>query len=106
MFKYEWVWHKNTSGGFSGAKYAPMKYHENILVFSQNKTTYNPQFQEYSESTQKRFKDGEKVNRQSQLVKATNQIHNGMSYEGTQPILLSRGGYPTLMKKSVPNTMA
>lgn len=33
MFKYEWVWFKNVPTGMAQAKYAPMKYHENILVF-------------------------------------------------------------------------
>ena len=93
-FRYEWIWHKNSSGSFATAKKQPMKYHENILVFSKKQTTYNPIFQEYSKSTQHRFKDGEKVNRNKQLVKSTNEIQKGLSFEGEQPILISRGKYP------------
>lgn len=35
MFKYEWIWYKPGTGtGYVNAKNMPMKYHENILVFS------------------------------------------------------------------------
>ncbi len=33
-FKYEWVWVKAISSGFLHAKNAPLKLHENIVVFS------------------------------------------------------------------------
>ena len=42
MIKYEWIWRKNTGSGFATAKYMPMKYHENILVFGYGKINYNP----------------------------------------------------------------
>lgn len=32
--KYEWIWSKNHSTGFLNSRYAPLKKHENILVFS------------------------------------------------------------------------
>lgn len=34
IFKYEWIWEKPMATGFLNAKHAPMKCHENILVFS------------------------------------------------------------------------
>lgn len=43
MFKYEWVWEKSHPTGFGSVKYNPLKYHENILVFSNGTTTYTPQ---------------------------------------------------------------
>lgn len=43
MFKYEWVWEKSHPTGLFSAKYQPMKYHENIVVFAKGKTIYNPQ---------------------------------------------------------------
>lgn len=53
MFKYEWVWCKNTSTGFQHAKNMPLRKHENVLVFSKgamghkslckNRMFYNPQ---------------------------------------------------------------
>mgnify|MGYP000601469929 CR=1 FL=1 len=34
MYKYSWVWEKNKCGNYMAAKYQPMKYHEDIVVFS------------------------------------------------------------------------
>ena len=52
-FRYQWVWVKNTPGGFAQAKNKPMPKHEDVLVFSSGKTghvsqcsnrvPYNPQ---------------------------------------------------------------
>ena len=42
MFRYEWVWKKSRPANFMNAKYQPMKYHENILVFSVKKHNYYP----------------------------------------------------------------
>ena len=41
MFRYEWIWKKNIPTGFTMAKTSPMKLHENIIVFSNGKLTYN-----------------------------------------------------------------
>ena len=51
LFKYEWIWEKSRTVGFLNAKNAPLKKHENVLVFSKGKTAncnknnmiYNPQ---------------------------------------------------------------
>ncbi len=98
MFRYEWIWHKNHGGGFATAKFMPMKRHENVLVFYNTKPTYNPIFEEYSDSTKKRFKDGDSVNRWKQVSKSINEVYNGLSYAGEQSILLDRGTYPTTVK--------
>jgi len=55
MFKYEWIWEKRTSTGHLNSKFAPLKKHENICVFSKaaasyvkdasKAMTYNPQWQ-------------------------------------------------------------
>lgn len=42
--RYEWIWEKDNATGFLQAKKAPMKKHENVLVFYQKQPTYNPQF--------------------------------------------------------------
>ena len=42
-FRYEWIWQKNRGTGFLTAKKLPLKIHENILVFYNKQTTYNPQ---------------------------------------------------------------
>ena len=46
MFKYEWVWFKNVPTGMAQSKYQPMKYHENILIFSNGTTIFNKQMEE------------------------------------------------------------
>lgn len=43
MFKYEWIWEKHQGTNPMSARVSPLKSHENILVFSKNRTIYNPQ---------------------------------------------------------------
>ena len=51
LFKYEWIWEKTMATGFLNCNYAPLKCHENILVFGKAATSptkslhmvYNPQ---------------------------------------------------------------
>lgn len=51
LYKYEWIWIKNTVTGHLEAKNKPLKKFENIIVFSKgnsangckNRITYNPQ---------------------------------------------------------------
>lgn len=42
-FKYEIIWKKARASGHLDARRKPMKIHENILVFSDGQTVYNPQ---------------------------------------------------------------
>ena len=42
QYKYKLIWKKNVPTGMSSAKYRPMKYYEEICVFANGKTTYNP----------------------------------------------------------------
>lgn len=56
MLKYEWIWDKPMATGRLNCNFAPMKSHENILIFSksaacyvkdkQNAMVYNPQMTE------------------------------------------------------------
>jgi site-specific DNA-methyltransferase (adenine-specific) len=41
-FKYEWIWDKDQGGNFFNVNKAPLKTHENILVFSKNGHEYHP----------------------------------------------------------------
>ena len=53
MLKYEWIWEKDSGTGHLNSKFAPLKKHENILVFSKkaacfvknpdNAMVYHPQ---------------------------------------------------------------
>ena len=56
MFKYEWIWEKTMPTGMAQSSYMPMKYHENILIFSNGKTIFNKQLAERSESGKVRAK--------------------------------------------------
>jgi DNA modification methylase len=52
--RYEWIWQKESGSGHLNAKKAPMKNHENILVFYSSPPVYNPQmrqgFKPYTQS--------------------------------------------------------
>ena len=50
MFRHEWIWLKNQGSNFANTIREPFKEHEEILVFSKGKWTYNPQMQERAES--------------------------------------------------------
>jgi len=43
MYKYTLIWEKTTPTGFYNAKIAPLRSHEDILVFYDKAPTYNPQ---------------------------------------------------------------
>ena len=42
MFKYSWIYKKRCASNFAQAKYAPMKEHEDVLVFANGKVNYYP----------------------------------------------------------------
>lgn len=98
-YKYDWVWLKNSGGWFATAKKRPLKFHELVHLFYNKQCTYNPQWWEYSDSTKKRFKDWEKVNRSKQLLKSTNKIQNWLSFEWEQWMEIKRGSYPKSFQK-------
>jgi len=42
-FKYETIWKKSRSTGHLNAQIAPLRWHENILIFGNGRIIYNPQ---------------------------------------------------------------
>jgi site-specific DNA-methyltransferase (adenine-specific) len=42
-YKYKLIWKKNVPTGMTSAKYRPMKYYEELLVFQNGSPAYNPQ---------------------------------------------------------------
>lgn len=40
LFKYEWIWQKENATGFLNSHFAPLKVHENILVFSKSAAAF------------------------------------------------------------------
>lgn len=55
MFKYAWVWDKRICSGTGSVKYRPMGAHEDVLVFAQGVTNYNPQMEARTEAELKRL---------------------------------------------------
>lgn len=49
MFRYSWVWDKVKGGNIYLAKYQPMKIHEDVLIFSQEPTSYYPEMRKRNE---------------------------------------------------------
>lgn len=41
MYRYDWIWNKTRGNNFQQANYAPMKSHENIMVFSKKPAIYS-----------------------------------------------------------------
>jgi len=42
-YKYDWIWQKDNSTGFANAKKQPLRKYENICIFYNRRTIYNPQ---------------------------------------------------------------
>ena len=57
-YKYDWIWQKDISTGFTMAKTSPMKLHENIIIFSNGKLTYNSKgnYLKFNPQKTKRYK--------------------------------------------------
>ena len=43
MFKYEWIWEKSRKTGFPNANRQPLRNYEDVLVFYNGQSKYNPQ---------------------------------------------------------------
>lgn len=56
MFRHEWIWQKNRGSNFANTVREPFKEHEEVLVFSKGKWTYNKQMQERAETGKGRIK--------------------------------------------------
>ena len=55
-FKYSWIWEKNRGSNFATTKYQPMKEHEDVCVFGDGVTVYNPIYQDRAEGGKSRSK--------------------------------------------------
>ena len=44
-YKYDWIWDKKIPSGMTYARFQPMRRSENISVFCDGKTIYNPQLE-------------------------------------------------------------
>ena len=98
LLKYEYIWNKKRPTGFFNANYAPMKQHENILVFSKASACY---VKDKSKAMAFFPQDLIEVNRS---IKRTAQNGN---YDGSHYKLESNQkytGYPTSILEFAPET--
>lgn len=73
MLKYEWIWEKENGSGFLNAKKAPLKAHENVLVFYKEPPTYNPQMRQGGKPYKcKHGKGSSNYDKQTQVVSESN----------------------------------
>lgn len=79
MLRYEWVWEKTSATGHLNAKRAPMKSHENVLVFYEKRPVYNPQ----KTSGHKR-KVANKVNRADKQSECYGKQEGITNYDSTE----------------------
>ena len=88
MLKYEWIWDKPMPTGRLNCNFAPMKTHENILIFSksaacyvknpENAMTYNPQMTTGKPYTS--LSGGPSTNYDMKWCKQTRTVNRGTRY--------------------------
>lgn len=80
-FRHEWIWEKEQGSGFLNAKKAPLKSHENVLVFSPARYTYNPQMESGRPYTTKRGRKSDNYGADSIAEIVT--VNDGFRYPKT-----------------------
>ena len=89
-FKYEWVWHKSKGCNFTHAKNMPIKFHENICVFSkapighvsqlrERRMKYNPQG---IVRVDKSWSRPQKYETEHKLARKSHSLNRIIEYEG------------------------
>ncbi len=80
MFKYTWVWEKDTPTGHLDANRRPMKAHEDLVVFASGNVTFNPQKWRGRPNHGRTAADGAFTNIYSGAYKTTAPDQSGMKY--------------------------
>lgn len=110
-FKYEWIWEKSKGCNFTHAKNMPLKFHENIVVFSKapighfvqlgnRRMTYNPQD---LVKVDKKWKRPRKYDTEHKLKRDSHKLDRIIEFEGYPKSILKysnsdnreRGLHPT-----------
>lgn len=96
-FKYDIVWHKNCPSSPALAKKQVMRQHELVLVFYNKQCVFNPQREEYSESSKNRIKYSFNVDKKSEHYDLKEiGIRGEMRYPNSvQKIIRQTGLHPT-----------
>lgn len=89
-FKYEWIWEKSVATGFLNSKFAPLKKHENILVFSEGAACHvkDPS---YAMPYQPQFRQGKPY---SQKAKSTSKNYDYKAYKPFETVNDGNHYYP------------
>lgn len=87
-YKYDWVWIKNNATNAANSHYRPMTAHENILVFSEGRSVYNPQMTQRTDAELKRLSHKSVFTRGSTVYgglggKSNNRYDNKIKYPFT-----------------------
>ncbi len=90
LFKYEWIWEKSKTVGFLNAKNAPLKKHENVLIFSKGKTA------NCNKNNMKYYpQDLIEINKIKKSVKQSNDTVVGNRPSRNKEYVAKYTGYPT-----------
>ncbi len=111
MFKYEWIWRKSKGANFTHAKNMPIKFHENVVVFSmapighevqlgQRRMSYNPQG---LRKVDKKWSRPKKYETEHGLTRDSHSLDRVIEFEGYPTSILEfgnsdnreRGHHPT-----------
>jgi len=95
-YKYDWIWEKEQGVNFQLCKHQPLKIHENISVFSNNKHLYFPQYLKKINKIKSNKKKGGNLGHQSSEVLRNKYIQQFSNYpKSIQKINRERGFHPT-----------
>jgi site-specific DNA-methyltransferase (adenine-specific) len=83
LLKYEWIWEKNVASNFLNANRMPLKIHENILVFYDKASTYNPQMVEGKPYKNKRTGKDDTGSNYGNINKRTDTVSEGRRFPKT-----------------------
>ena len=98
-FKYEWIWEKSKGCNFTHAKNMPIKFHENILVFSKapighsvqlgnKRMVYNPQD---LIKVDKHWSRPKKYNTEHNLTRDSHKLERVIEFEGYPKSIIKYG---------------
>ncbi len=90
MFKHEWIWIKNKGSNFANTVREPFKEHEQVLIFSNGKWTYNKQMQE---------RTGSGLDRVKYKLNHTSASENYKEFEGRQNVKMPEMRVPSSWQK-------
>ncbi len=82
ILRYEWIWRKNVATGHLNVKRAPMKDHENVLVFYRDPPVYVPQMVPGKKYSHKRKPVNDNGTNYGDIVR-TDTVNEGVRYPKT-----------------------